>query len=108
MAKYLITASYTGKGVEGLIREGGSRRREAVEQMLQGLGGKLESFYYAFGESDVFAIIDVPDAVTASAVSLTINSTGAVEVSTTPLITPEEIDEACKKSVTFRAPGVNS
>ena len=108
MAKFLIKASYTVEGTKGLLREGGSSRRAAVEEMIQGLGGQLESFYYAFGECDVFAIIDVPDAITASAVSLTINSTGAVEVSTTPLITPEEIDEACKKSVTFRAPGANS
>ena len=105
MAKFLIRGSYTVEGTKGLLQEGGSSRRAAVEQMIQGLGGQLESFYYAFGEPDVFVIIDVPDATTASAVSLTINSTGAVRVSTTALITPEEIDEACNKSVSYRAPG---
>ncbi len=67
--------------------------------MVQGLGGKLEAFYYAFGEPDVFVIVDVPDAVTAAAISLTVNATGAVTVSTVALMTPQEIDQASKKSV---------
>ena len=105
MAKYLIKASYTVEGTKGLLKEGGSSRRAAVAQMVQALGGKLEAFYYAFGEPDVFAIVDVPDATSAAAMSLVINSKGAAQVSTTPLITPEEIDAACKKSVAYRAPG---
>ncbi len=105
MAKYLIKASYTVEGTKGLLKEGGSARRAAVAQMVQGMGGKLEAFYYAFGEPDVFAIVDVPDAIAAAAASLVINSRGGAQVSTTPLITPEEIDAACKKSVTYRAPG---
>ena len=105
MAKYLIKASYTVEGTKGLLKEGGSSRRAVVKQMIEGLGGKLETFYYSFGEPDVFAVIEVPDATAAAAVSLVINSTGAVHVSTTPLITPEEIDKACKKSVAYRPPG---
>ena len=105
MAKYLIKASYTVEGTKGLLKEGGSSRRAALTQMVQGMGGKLEAFYYAFGEPDVFMIMDVPDAVAAAAISLVINSKGGAQVSTTPLITPEEIDAACKKSVTYRAPG---
>ena len=105
MAKFLIKASYTTKGAKGLLKEGGSSRRDAVEQMIQGMGGTLEVFYYAFGEPDAFVIADVPDTITAAAVSLTVSASGAVQVSTTPLITPEEIDEACKKSVGYRSPG---
>ncbi|MGH8709851.1 MAG: GYD domain-containing protein [Burkholderiales bacterium] len=105
MAKYLIKVSYTVEGTKGLLKEGGSSRRAAVAQMIQGMGGKLEAFYFAFGEPDVFAIMDVPDAAAAAAISLVVNSKGAAQVSTTPLITPEEIDAACKKSVTYRAPG---
>ena len=105
MAKFLIKASYTDEGAKGLLKEGGSSRRNAVEQMIQGMGGSLEAFYYAFGEPDAFVIADVPDTITAAAVSLTVSASGAVQVSTTPLITPEEIDEACKKSVEYRSPG---
>ncbi len=105
MAKYLIKSTYTTEGTKGLLKEGGSGRRAAVAQMIQGLGGKLEAFYFAFGEPDVFLIMDVPDASAAMAISLVVNSKGAVRVSTTPLITPEEIDAACKKSVAYRAPG---
>jgi uncharacterized protein with GYD domain len=105
MAKYLIKASYTVEGTKGLLKEGGSGRRAAVAQMAQQMGGILEAFYYAFGEADVFAILDVPDAISAAAISLVINSKGGAQVSITPLITPEEIDAACKKSVAYRAPG---
>jgi uncharacterized protein with GYD domain len=108
MAKYLMKVSYTVERTKGLLKEGGSNRRAAVEQMIQGLGGKLEAFYYAFGESDVFVIMDVPDTAAASAISLVVNSRGAARVSTTPLTTPEEIDMACKKFVAYRARGHRS
>ena len=105
MAKYLIKANYTLNGTKGLVKKGGSIRRAAVEQMLTGLGGKLESFYYAFGDTDVIIIADVPDATSAAAVSLTVNAAGGAQVTTMPLMTPEEMDAACKKSVRYRPPG---
>jgi uncharacterized protein with GYD domain len=105
MAKYLIKSSYTLEGTKGLLKEGGSGRKAAVAQMIQGMGGKLEAFYYAFGEPDVYLIVDVPDQTSAVAMSLVVNSRGGARISTTPLITPEEIDAACKKSVSYRAPG---
>jgi uncharacterized protein with GYD domain len=105
MKKYLIKASYNANGVKGLIEDGGTQRKSAIQKMLAGLGGKLESFYYAFGEHDVYAIAELPDDVSAAAVGLTINSTGLVSVSTTVLLSPEEIDAASKKSVSYRAPG---
>jgi uncharacterized protein with GYD domain len=105
MPKYLITGSYTVEGAKGLLKEGGSKRRTAVRDVVEGLGGKLEAFYYAFGDTDVFAIIDVPDATTASAFSLAVGASGSARVSTVPLISPEEVDQACKKSVKYRSPG---
>ncbi len=105
MAKYLIKGSYSVEGTKGLLKAGGSSRKAALERMLEGLGGKLESLYYAFGEADALLIIDAPDATTAAAVSLAINSTGAVQVTTIPLMSVEEIDAACKKSVDYRPPG---
>src|SRR4030067_1091528 len=105
MPKYLLEASYTAEGTKGLVKEGGSSRRKKVGEMIEELHGKLEAFYYAFGTSDVFVIVDVPDAVTAVALSLAINQSGAVHLKTHVLITPEEIDQASKKSVTYRAPG---
>jgi uncharacterized protein with GYD domain len=105
MAKYMIRASYTADGTKGLLKEGGSSRRATVQKMVSSLGGKLEAFYYAFGDSDVYAIIDIPDAASAAALSLAINASGSVQLSTIPLLTPEEIDTASKKSVGYRAPG---
>ena len=77
MAKFLIKASYTIEGAKGLLKEGGSSRKEAVEQMIQGMGGTLEAFYFAFGDPDAFVIADVPDTVTAAALSLTVSASGA-------------------------------
>jgi uncharacterized protein with GYD domain len=105
MAKYMIRASYTADGTKGLLKEGGSSRRATVQKMVSSLGGKLEAFYYAFGDSDVYAIIDIPDAASAAALSLAINASGSVQLSTIPLLTPEEIDTASKKSVGYLAPG---
>ncbi len=105
MAKYLIQASYVGDGLKGLLKEGGSKRRQTVEQAVKNAGGRLEAFYYAFGEDDVFCIMDLPDNSTAAALALSINATGAVKVKTSVLLTPEEIDQATKKSVSYRAPG---
>ena len=106
MAKYLIEASYTMAGTKGLIAGGGgSARRKAVQDMMQGLGGKVEAFYYAFGNVDAYVIVDAPDNVTAAAVSLAVNSGGGATVKTIPLVTVEEMDQAAKKTVHYRAPG---
>jgi uncharacterized protein with GYD domain len=105
MAKYLFQASYTAEGTKGLLKDGGSQRRATVEQALKGLGGRLEAFYYAFGEHDVIAIADLPDHASTTALSLTIAASGAAGVKTTVLITPEEVDQAAKKVVSYRAPG---
>lgn len=105
MAKYLFEAHYTAEGARGLSREGGSARRAAVSKFVESTGGKLEAFYFAFGDVDVYAIVDAPDNVSASAAALAINQTGAVSVRTIVLISPEEVDKAAKKSVTYRPPG---
>ena len=105
MPKYLIKASYTVEGVKGLLKDGGSKRREAAEQALKSAGGQMEAFYFAFGETDAFVIIDAPDHATVSAASLAINASGAVHTETIVLMTPEELDRAVQKRVTYRAPG---
>ena len=105
MKKYLIKGSYNSNGIKGLIEDGGSQRKLAVEKMLAGMGGKIESFYYAFGEHDVYVVAELPDDVSAAAVGLRINSSGLVSISTTVLLSPEDIDAASKKSVSYRAPG---
>ena len=105
MAKYLFEATYTADGTKGLQKEGGTNRSAAVKQMIESLGGEMECFYYTFGKSDAIVIANVPDNVTAVAAGIAINATGTVQVSTTILITPEDIDNAVKKSVSYRPPG---
>jgi len=105
MARFLIRGSYTAEGAKGLLKDGGTGRKKAVETALQGLGGRLESIYYTFGADDVVVICDVPDAVSGLALSLVVNASGAVRISTTPLLTVEEVDSACKKAVNYRPAG---
>ena len=87
------------------MSEGGTTRRARVQNMVEAMGGKLEAFYYAFGDSDAFVIVDAPDNATTAAISLAVNSSGAVTLKTTPLLTPEEIDQAAQKTVSYRPPG---
>ena len=105
MAKFLITASYNADGAKGLMKEGGSSRRAAVQKALEGVGGKLEVFYYAFGKDDAYVIVDVPDTASIIAVSLAVNASGVVRVNTTPLVSVEDVDAAVKKPIGYRAPG---
>jgi uncharacterized protein with GYD domain len=105
MPKYLVQANYTNEGVKGVLKEGGSARRAAVEKLFASVGGKVESFYYAFGDTDLFVIADVPDNVTAAALSLTASAPGTASAKVTVLLTAEEIDAAAKKSTQYRPPG---
>ena len=105
MAKYLIRGSYTVEGVKGVLKDGGTGRRKAVADAVHALGGKLEAFYFALGDDDVVAIVEGPDNVTAATFSMGVAATGTVKTSTTVLLTPEEIDQAAKKTLAFRAAG---
>lgn len=105
MPKYLVLARYTQEGARGLMAKGGSARREAVRSMTEELGGRLEAFYFGFGKTDAYVVVDVPDANTALAISLAVNASGGATATTVPLLTPEEVDAASKLSVSYRAPG---
>ena len=105
MPKYLVQANYVGEGLKGLLKEGGSNRRAPIEKLFGSVGGKVEAFYYAFGDTDLFIIADVPDNVSAAALSLTVNAAGTATTKVTVLMTAEEIDAAVKKTPSYRAPG---
>ncbi len=105
MPKYLAHASYTVEGLKGLLKDGGTKRREAVEQLAKSLGGTVEALYYAFGDDDIFVIFDLPDNVSATTASLVVNASGAAKVKMTVLLTPKEVDQATKKSVDYLPPG---
>jgi uncharacterized protein with GYD domain len=105
MAKFLVRANYTASGTKGLMKEGGSGRKAAVHKVVESLGGKVEAFYFAYGDTDAYVICDFPDAASGLALSMAVNSSGAASCTTVPLITPEEVDAAGKKTVNYRAPG---
>jgi uncharacterized protein with GYD domain len=105
MAKYLVKGNYVGDGVAGLMEEGGSRRVAAATAAVESVGGSLDCFYYAFGDTDVYGIGDFPDHASATSFSLMVNASGAVEISMTPLMTAEELDAAAAKTGSYKPPG---
>ena len=105
MPKYLSLGSYTADGIKGVLKDGGTGRRKAVQSAIEAMGGTMEAYYFAFGENDVVVISEVPDNITAAALAIGIGSTGTVSLKTIVLLTPEELDQATKKTVSFRAAG---
>ncbi len=105
MPKYLFEGRYNVEGAKGVAREGGSGRREAIQKMFEGLGGKLESLHFAFGDVDAYAIGELPNNDSAAAASLAVSQSGLATTRVVVLLTPEEMDKAGKKSVNYRAPG---
>lgn len=105
MAKYLIQASYSVEGMKGVLKDGGTSRRASIEQLVKELGGSMEGFYFAFGDTDAFVIAELPDNKTAAAIGMTVGASGAAGVKTVVLLTPEEVDDATQISVGYRPPG---
>ena len=105
MPKYLVQARYTTEGIQGLIRDSASGRRADVQAAVTALGGKVEAFYYVFGDDDVVMILDLPNSIKAAALALTTSGSGAVRVRTTPLLTVEDVDQALEIKTQYRAPG---
>ncbi len=105
MPKFLCKASYTAEGARGVMKEGGTGRRAAVEKLIASAGGKLDAFYFAYGETDVYIVADLPNTTASSALSMAVNAKGAVRMSMVPLISPEEFDAATKMAVNYRPPG---
>lgn len=105
MPKFLVEASYTTEGLQGLIKDKASGREAAIRQMLSANGGKLDSIYFTLGDRDVILICDLPDTSTAASIVLAASSSGMVRTRTTPLLTVEEADAVITKGVTYRAPG---
>jgi len=97
MPKYLIEASYSAEGAKGIMKRGGTARRAVVQKMVESLGGRLDAFYFVFGENDVHVILDLPE---------NLMSTGAARTKTTVLLTPEEIDQAVKRPVDYEPPAI--
>ena len=105
MPKFLFRASYSAEGVQGVLDAGGTSRRDAVAALAESLGGSLESFYFAFGETDAYVVLDLPDNESAAAASMTVGASGGASSEVVVLLTAEDIDAAAKRSADYRPPG---
>ncbi|MDX6365991.1 MAG: hypothetical protein QOK30_1067 [Nocardioidaceae bacterium] len=106
MGKYLLKVSYSTEGLKGVMKQGGTGRVKAVERAVAGVGGSLESLYFAFGGDDVYVIVDMPSHAAAVAMAGAVATTGAISrYETVVLLSPAEIDEAMKVAVDYSPPG---
>ena len=105
MAKYLLRVNYTAEGAKGVLKDGGSKRRSVAQSVVESVGGKVEAFYFAFGDTDAFLVADLPDAASAASIAMTVSASGGASVHTTVLVTPEELDAASRKSPAYTPPG---
>ena len=105
MPKYLLQVNYTLDGVKGVLAKGGSARKAAAQAAAKSVGGKVESFYFAFGSTDVFVVADLPDNSAAAALALTVTAGGGATVATTVLLTADELDQAATAKVKYQPPG---
>jgi uncharacterized protein with GYD domain len=105
MANYLVIANYSAEGIKGVMKNGGTARVDAVKKMVEGLGGKVQSFHFAFGAEDAYLIVELPDNIAAASVGMAVSSSGLTSVKTVVLLTPAEVDEAAKRQVTYTPPG---
>jgi uncharacterized protein with GYD domain len=105
MPKYMLQVNYTADGAKGVIKDGGSARRSVAQKAAESVGGRVESFHFAFGDTDAYVIADMPDAASAAAIAMTVSASGGASVRTTVLLTPEEMDAAARKSPLYAPPG---
>ena len=106
MSKYLIKASYSPERMKGVMAKGGTARVDAIEKLVSGVGGSMESFYFAFGSDDVFIVIDAPSHEAMAAVAGTVTSTGVLSsYETVVLLSAEQLDAASNLEVTYAPPG---
>lgn len=105
MSHYLFESNYTAEGLSGLMKDGGTGRRKAIEELCTSVGGHLETMHFAFGDTDVFVMADLPDDEAAASVALKVSASGKATVRTVKLLTVEQIDEAVGRKLAYRAPG---
>lgn len=106
MAKYLIQGNYTVDGIKGLLKDGGSGRKEAISILARSLGGSLDALYFSSAGPAYVCLMDLPDSASAAAATTVVAGSGAVTIeSCTELLNPLQFDEAAKKSPAYRAPG---
>jgi uncharacterized protein with GYD domain len=106
MAKYLLKVRYTGEGIQGVMRDGGSPRQAVAQELAKSVGGAVESFHFAFGEDDAYVICDLPDNKAAATIAMTVSASGRVAVSTVPLLTVDEMDTiAAAAKLDYTPPG---
>ncbi|MFG2056802.1 GYD domain-containing protein [Micromonospora sp. NPDC048930] len=105
MPTFLLKSTYTAEGLNGLIRDGGTKRAEVVRALVENAGGQLTSFHFAFAEEDTYVLCELPDHRAAAALAISIGGARGLRVQVTPLLSPAEVDEAAQMPTGYTPPG---
>jgi uncharacterized protein with GYD domain len=105
MPRYLYKVSYSHDGLRGVMQQGAAARAEQIGQIIASNGGSMKSFDFAFGETDVFVIVELPGDTAAAALSLAVAASGTASIETVKLLTPAEVDEARGMQTGYVPPG---
>lgn len=105
MARFMFKVSYSKEGMQGVIKEGAANRKTFIEKMAAEMGGSISSFDFAFGDTDVYVISEMPDHINAAAVATAVAASGAASIETVVLLSADDVDRAIEKHAPYRAPG---
>jgi uncharacterized protein with GYD domain len=105
MPTYLHIGTYTRAGTRALREQGGSAREAAVRAAVEGVGGSVHDLYWALGGSRVYAIIELPDDLTATALELAVEDAGALDLETIALLSARDMDRASSQGAGYDPPG---
>jgi uncharacterized protein with GYD domain len=107
MPKYIGLFKYSPEGAKGFLKEKAEAREAAVKKAYASVGGKVEAAYWAAsGEYTGVVIAELPDAASAAALSMLVQSSGALDTyGGFEVLTSSEFDRALSKGMTYRPPG---
>lgn len=91
MPKYLVHMSYSSASWARMIESPGDRTT-ALQRIMESFGGSLDSLHWQLGNQDALAIVDLPDSVSAAALTTVVTKAGAfTSVATHELLTQSQL-----------------
>ncbi len=89
MPRYVALVTWTEQGIKDVKET--TQRAEQVRQMIEQMGGRMDTFFWTQGRYDFVAIAEAPDEETMAAIMLRVGSQGAVRTETLRAFDAEEM-----------------
>jgi uncharacterized protein with GYD domain len=102
--RYLFRAAFTVDGMQNLQKQSATAFKAGVAKVFDSVGGKLESWYFDYGDSTAYGFVDYPDEIAAATAQASVNAGGFARVTYRPVLSAEDADKALARSVATRPP----